>query len=258
MLSTHEYVITLDIDWAPDWVIEYVAQILIVRNVKATWFVTHQSEAIEKLRERSDLFELGIHPNLLVGSTHGQSYEEVLTHVSELVPNATSMRTHGLAQSSVFLVKAASDYGIVADLSLFLPRATHLVPHQIRWHGLGLWRFPYFWEDDSEMFEETPIWSLADERLNVPGLRIFDFHPIHVLLNTRRVEDYVALKQIRPLPGWDLEFVRKHVNKERGPANIFRELADNLSGGGLTVQDLVDITENRNESRHHRTHPNSL
>ena len=57
--------LTFDIDWAPDWMIEEVASILIEHNVKTTWFVTHASPAIDKLRQMPELFELGIHPNRL-------------------------------------------------------------------------------------------------------------------------------------------------------------------------------------------------
>lgn len=34
-------VITLDIDWAPDFVIDAVAEQLVQAGVWATWFVTH-------------------------------------------------------------------------------------------------------------------------------------------------------------------------------------------------------------------------
>ncbi len=63
--------ITLDVDWAPDFMIDAAAQALVDREVKATWFVTHASPAVERLREHPDLFELGIHPNFLAGSSHG-------------------------------------------------------------------------------------------------------------------------------------------------------------------------------------------
>ena len=111
MHSNHEPVLTIDVDWSPDCVIDYVANILIEREVKATWFVTHQSEAIERSHKHSTLFELGIHPNMLAGSTHGQNEDEVLAHLCEIVPNAVSMRTHGLYQSSRWLAKAALEYG---------------------------------------------------------------------------------------------------------------------------------------------------
>ena len=85
-------VLSFDIDWAPDFAIDAVAQKLISRSVKATWFVTHLSPAISRLAERPDLFELGIHPNFLPGSDHGGSPAEVLAFMNTLVPNAVSVR----------------------------------------------------------------------------------------------------------------------------------------------------------------------
>lgn len=238
MSELEDYALTLDIDWAPDFVIDEVAAILIERQVKATWFVTHHSEAVERLREHSG-FELGIHPNMLPGSTHGTSEVEVLDHMGEIVPEAVSMRTHGLYQSSGWLIRAARDHGIRVDASLFLPRASHLQAHCIRWHGVSLWRIPYFWEDDGEMFEEDPIWSVTDERLGVSGLRVFDFHPIHVALNTDRFERYSKLKALRPVHQWDEKFVQDHVRGGSGPRAFFIELADCLRGMGKTVSELV-------------------
>ena len=44
-------VITLDIDWAPDYAIDFAAGLLIEAQVRATWFVTHDSPAVERLRQ---------------------------------------------------------------------------------------------------------------------------------------------------------------------------------------------------------------
>ncbi len=232
-------VITLDVDWAPDVVIDSVAHILIERRARATWFVTHASAAIERLAEHRDLFELGIHPNMLPGSTHGAGEDEVMAHMATLVPGAVTMRTHGLYQTSNFLVKAARDYGIRHDVSLFLPHAPQLQPHHVKWAGTSFWRIPYFWEDDSEMYEDDPIWTLSDERLQVGGLRVFDFHPIHVALNTERFARYDALKSVRPLQSWDEAFVSTHAHDGAGPRQLFIELADALAGKGQRVKDMI-------------------
>ena len=234
---------TLDIDWAPDFVIDYVAQILIENQVKATWFVTHQSDAIERLRENNELFELGIHPNMLSGSTHGKTEDDVLAYIKKIVPEAISMRTHGLYQSSNFLVKAATEYDVLIDVSLFLPRATHLQPHKLKWHGSLLWRVPYFWEDDSEMFEDNSIWNLSDVRLNTDGLKVFDFHPIHIALNTESFERYDSLKRILPLKFWDKTFIEGHANKGSGPKNLFLDLVYELSGKGKKIKELINERE---------------
>ncbi len=238
MTVANDCILTLDIDWAPDCVIDHVARMLVSNRVKATWFVTHRSEAVERLQEQSHLFELGVHPNMLPGSTHGASEDEVLTHVKNLVPAATCMRTHGLYQTTNWLVKACRDYGIRFDVSLFLPRARHLRPHRVRWQGVSLWRIPYFWEDDSEMFEDEPIWSAADRRLDVPGLRVFDFHPVHVALNTSQFAAYERLKRIRPLPRWDERFLQERAEPGLGPNRLFSELVASLAGGGTKISEI--------------------
>ena len=84
--EAREPLITLDIDWAPEVVIDWMAQVLIDANVRATWFVTHESQAVNRLRRRSDLFESGIHPNFMAGSSHGATPIAVLRHCLDLVP----------------------------------------------------------------------------------------------------------------------------------------------------------------------------
>ena len=54
----NDYLITIDIDWAPDSAISETAHYLIENEVKATWFITHASPEIEKLKEYPHLFEL--------------------------------------------------------------------------------------------------------------------------------------------------------------------------------------------------------
>lgn len=238
MLSISEPILTLDIDWAPDCVIDQVAGFLTENKVRATWFVTHHSDAIERLREHPELFELGIHPNMLAGSSHGTSEDDVLAHMKEIVPNSVCMRTHGLYQTSNWLVKAAKS-GVLVDVSLFLPRAVNLTPHFTRWNGTSLLRIPYFWEDDSEMFEENPIWRISDHRLNVGGLRVFDFHPIHIALNTSSYEKYETLKTIKPLTSWDAEFIKENESSDIGPKNFFLELVNHLKGKGRRIKDLL-------------------
>ena len=39
----NDFLITVDIDWAPDIAIAETAKYLIENEVKATWFVTHAS-----------------------------------------------------------------------------------------------------------------------------------------------------------------------------------------------------------------------
>jgi polysaccharide deactylase WbmS-like protein len=188
-------VLTFDIDWAPDFAIDFVAQQLVRHQVRATWFVTHNSPAIERLRQHSDLFELGIHPNFLPGSTHGSTTAEVLDHCMRLVPEAFSVRTHCLFQSTPLLCDVLNLTPIRVDASLYLPHARRLSVNEIQWQGETLLRVPHFWEDDFEIERIAPCWSMAPLLAGNDGLKVFDFHPIHVYLNSSTMNAYRQLKQ---------------------------------------------------------------
>ena len=78
--SSYEKVfLTFDIDWASDFVLEYCIDLIESAQVKATFFVTHETPLLERLRENPN-FELGIHPNfnpLLEGDfRYGKNYCE--------------------------------------------------------------------------------------------------------------------------------------------------------------------------------------
>ena len=151
---------TFDLDWAPDFVINYVSRILIDNRIRATFFVTHSSQAVDFLARHSDLFELGIHPNFLPNSTQGNIEENILKHCLELVPDAKSMRTHSLVQSTPLLGRIMTQTYIVCDVSLYLPHAPLVSPVEYWWQNRMLLRIPFIWEDDLEMERRDPCWSL--------------------------------------------------------------------------------------------------
>lgn len=231
--------LTLDVDWAPDFMIDAAADALIARDVRATWFVTHASPAIDRLRERPDLFELGIHPNFLAGSTHGDTPEAVVAHCLDLVPEATAVRTHCLLQSTPLHDALLAGGRIEVDVSLFLPRARHVEAVVQHTPGGRLLRLPYVWQDNMEMYAPEPRWqtsALAD----APGLRIFDFHPVHVWLNSRRFEPYERLKATGPLGAVTEQDAAPFRGSGPGALTAFLDLADRLAadGGGARISDL--------------------
>lgn len=232
--------ITLDVDWAPDFMIDAAADALLAREVRATWFVTHASPAIDRLRERPDLFELGIHPNFLPGSSHGATPTEVVAHCAALVPEARAVRTHCLLQSTPLHDELLRHSDVEVDLSLFLPHAEHVEP-VVQWSPAGrLLRLPYVWQDNMEMYAPEPRWDAA-ALLDAPGLRIFDFHPVHVWLNSRAFEPYERLKAEHPLAGLTEMQAARFRSQGPGTMTAFLDLADRLAaaGGGARVGDLA-------------------
>lgn len=235
-----ELAITLDIDWAPDFMIDAVGGMLADANVKATWFVTHASPAVDRLRSHRGLFELGIHPNFLPGTTHGNSPDEILSHCLGIVPDATSLRTHGLAWSSLLFELVLDRPQLSVDVSLFAPMAPALRPLEFWWRKSMLLRCPYYWEDSCEMSKPSPTWSLASLRVDSKGLKIFNFHPVHVFLNTHDFDHYRSIKA----NAGDLKSASPHLfaapDNQAGARTLFTELlkAISLTGGGTTVREI--------------------
>lgn len=243
-IDSSPLLLTIDVDWAPDWMVWDVAEILIRRRVKCTWFITHASPAVDALMDHPDLFERGIHPNCLSKSTHGKTEKDVLHHLTRLVPEAVSMRTHGLYQSTSFLVCAASSYGIQFDASMLIPKAKKTDLHIFEYNGVKLWRAPYFWEDDYEAGLNKPDWMPAQSAVHRTGLGIFDFHPVHIAMNTNNLKDYNKASAERPPNLWTRDHVKSLYSKGNGARSAFLELVDHIAneGGGYRVKDLLGLS----------------
>jgi hypothetical protein len=233
----------MDVDWAPDFAIDFVAERLIASRVRATWFVTHRSPAIERLRQHRDLFELGIHPNFLPGSSHGDSPAAVLQHCMGLVQDAVAMRTHGLVQSTGLLREVMTITPIIADASLYLPHTPALRPVEFHWRAHRLLRIPHFWEDDFEMERPHPCWHWAPLQAIGEGLKVLAFHPIHVLLNSAGFGPYEALKQRVPVLHQTVRNdVAACIFQGEGTQTLFTELVGYLAGTGRARR-IRDICE---------------
>jgi hypothetical protein len=234
-------IVTIDVDWAPDFMIRAVAKMLLEASVRSTWFVTHRSEAVHELREKPELFELGIHPNFLEGSSHGRTPEEVIKHCMDLVPEAVCMRTHALVQSTPLLESVVRLSPVRTDVSLFLPGVPAVGPLVQHAVSASLLRVPYSWEDDDEMARPRPCWDYTAHLVG-SGPVIFDFHPVHVYLNSSSFEPYRLLKSRKPsfseLSPADAE---PYVNSDAGAGTMFRALLRGLhSQHSMRVNDLAE------------------
>ena len=231
-----DVVLTIDIDWAPDFTIDFVAEQLISRQIRATWFVTHVSPAIARLKQYPDLFELGIHPNFLSGSTHGNTPDAVLHHCMTLVPEASSVRTHMLFQSTLLLRQILAQSTITTDVSLFLPGTPHIRPVEWVCRRRILLRIPYFWADDFEMERNIPCWRLASHLGVGKGLKVFAFHPIHVYLNCADTEIYQTLKHRVPgISEASPDALNPYVQTGEGTYALLKEVIAYLAAHGRSV-----------------------
>ena len=181
--------LTFDIDWASDEVIADSLNILQKQGIKSTWFVTHYTPILERLKENKNI-ELGIHPNfnfLLNGDfRNGRNAEEVVDRLLEIVPNAKSVRSHAMTQSSG-LLELFYNKGLTHDCNHFIPEQTEIILKPWRlWNNLI--KVPYFWEDDINCVSENR--TAINDLVNRKGIKVFDFHPIHVFLNLENIDRY--------------------------------------------------------------------
>jgi len=195
--------LTFDLDWAHDRVIQDTIDLVEAADVPATWFVTHASPVLERLRGNPK-FEIGVHPNfntLLDGSQRREGgTQEILEEMLKIVPEAKSVRSHSMTQSSVLLT-AFRAAGLTHDANHFIPAsvASDLRPWKL-WNGMT--RVPYFWEDDLFCIygDFRPEPDVASAASRGDGIKIFDMHPIHIFLNTEHIERYEGTRAIHQIP----------------------------------------------------------
>lgn len=224
-------VLTVDLDWAPDEVIADTIEIVDQTNVSVTFFATHATSTMHGLpRPR---YEVAIHPNfnpLLTGGIG--SVRTVVEDLMEKYPDARGSRAHSLVQGSP-IYNDLAQAGLEYDCSLFLPYQIGLQPHRL---PNGLVRIPYFWEDDAHFAYRRPF-ALANIELDPNRPNVFDFHPVHVFLNTEVEERYLAAK-----PDYhDANGLLAHRNsRTMGTRSLLLELLEEIRAGRLSSQPLAD------------------
>lgn len=219
--------LSIDIDWAHDEVLADTIDLIEEYRVPVTWFVTHDTPLLERLRSVPD-FEVGIHPNfnfLLDGDDRvGKNADEVVERLLALVPEAKCVRSHSLTQSSNLLALFWRK-GLTHECNTLIPEISGILVKP--WSSFcGLTRVPHFWEDDVHMLYDSigikqsdPVEHATAEK---EGLKVFDFHPIHVFLNTESLDRYERTRALHHSP----QELIKHRYKGYGTRNRLIELLD--------------------------------
>ena len=217
--------LTFDIDWCSDFVLSFCLDLLEEKNIGGTFFITHDTPLLNRIRENPKM-ELGIHPNfnfLLNGDfRYGKNFKEVVDYYLKIVPEAISVRSHSLVQSSGIL-DYFDEKGLVFDVNLLIPRNSGIELKLFKSWSKNLIRVPYFWEDDTHILYKDI--NSVDYYLNTPGLKVFDFHPIHIYLNTEDLNRYEKIKSDVK----NKSLLDKHINDTSfGSLDFFKEILKKL------------------------------
>lgn len=201
--------LTIDTDWAPDYVIEDLHTLWNRFPVPVLVFATNQSTALDDWAA-DGLVEIGIHPNFDAGSSHGGAIDSILDHLLSIFPQARACRTHGNMVSTNILIALCRQKVIEYDFSLFAPIQPNLSPHIYSYLGSEVLRIPYNWEDSyvTAQTASNLLWSNEQLWSTSSSLQVLNFHPIHTFLNTSRYSDYIGLKKsLGPVHLWQQESV---------------------------------------------------
>lgn len=218
--------LTFDIDWACDDILSYTIDLVERAKVSATWFVTHETPLLDRLRGNKN-FELGIHPNfnnLLSGDTsNGRTAEEVIDKLLFFVPEAKAVRSHCTTQSSR-LLSLFYNKGLTHDSNNFIPTYSGMkLSPWLLWNGLL--EVPFFWADDVACAYDEG-WDVLSIIQNNKGLKVFDFYPMHVFLNTGNMEQFDRLRRYEKEPMQLKKYKNIEINgSENALKTILKEAA---------------------------------
>ena len=184
--------LTSDLDWASEDCIEDFLQIARRYAIRPTLFVTHASEAVRQASAAGQV-ELGIHPNFLSGSDHGNDPSSVIDFVLRLVPDAKAVRAHRYIDSPYISALLAAR-GLAIETNLCRHLETGIVAEGL---PSGLLRLPVFFEDDIH-WSAGHDWNFETYRhaFLAPGLKVLNFHPFFVALNVPDAAFYQRHKQL--------------------------------------------------------------
>lgn len=182
--------LTFDIDWAPDWSVVQLLDELDRYHAQGTFFITHESDVVSEINRRGH--GIGIHPNFLPNSSQGNSPLNIVDNLLKIAPNATALRTHALHQSNPLLQQIFTEFDqLKYDFSILMYKFPHLGWFDWKFGGADFKRINYNWEDDWAFYDENFDWSRF---MPWSDRMIFDFHPIHLALNSCKEDLYNALK----------------------------------------------------------------
>lgn len=222
--ETPVFCFTSDIDWASEDVLYSFFESIPMEYVKLTTFVTHHSDIIENLYKNKKI-ERGIHPNFLQGSSHGNSFPEIIETCKKFAPEAIGTRSHRLFEVTDTAHLLKNKYGFLYSSNVITSLGVYLRPLL---HESQLIQMPIFLEDGTFLYNDLGLdINPYLKYFETPGLKIISFHPMNIVFNTpsipwmRQIKDSMTRESFNEI---DTGFIKKTKNTKKGIGNILSEI----------------------------------
>lgn len=236
---------TSDIDWASEAVIEHYFQKMPMEMLKLTVFVTHKSEVIEREYLAGRIVR-GIHPNFLPGSSHGNTFREVIETCLSFAPEATCTRSHRAFDVTDTAHLLRNEYHIKCCSNTITTLAPKITPY---WLESKLLQIPVFFEEGSFLYNRLGL-SIQPymKFFTAPGLKVISFHPVNMAFNTpeiswmRQIKDSLTREEFNHI---DTDMIEQRKNREKGAFDLVTEiieLTQRLQAPILTLDEIYTQT----------------
>ena len=179
-------VLTVDTDWAPVECLLDLLELLNVSNIKGTFFSTSEQDV-----GTLSGYDIGIHPNFQGASQDEKAVAGEISSCLARFPTAQGLRSHALLISTRhYLILRDRFPDIRYTSNYYMPGVAGLEPFVSQ---AEIPEFPIYWMDHLhlERHNRIDIEKVLEETKR-PGLKVFDFHPYHVFINSSDME-HVAL-----------------------------------------------------------------
>ncbi len=222
-----EFCITIDVDWSPEELIESVINTLNSYKIKATFFATHPIDVKEH--------ETALHPNF----TSFERYEETIRKLLQIYPDAKGVRGHRLMTDETLLLHYEK-LGILYQSSYLMLGLKNIRPFYLEFNIMEI---PLFYMDRihfDDSWHAKKGFTINSINMDFTGLKVFDFHPIHIFLNTNNRDLYERAKKYYHEP----KLLESYRNKDKeGIGTYFNNLLEYISDNKKKNHTLLQIYE---------------
>lgn len=223
-------VLTFDTDWMlADWMHRFEEE---YDSIPESTFFVHSKTGDWRPQNHA----VGPHPT--ISSLDSPPVIPADLHVA-------GVRTHTCVSShmlSLHWAKAGFQYE--SNTTRFLEAL--IQPTQTPW---GIWELPIFYMDNIDLCLPLNWRGSGHEPLEVrkivakvspESLSVFDFHPLHIALNTRSYADYQSKKEKiqRGVDPWTL------ASPGHGVRDVFEYLIDQFQSGSFEVETAESVVDN--------------
>jgi hypothetical protein len=222
-VASSSVLLTIDLDWSPEWLIQRELQPLI--STPVTIFMTHRSKWIEDQIIFGAPWEYGIHPNFEEKSTHGDTPQRVLQNLITDFPSSRIWRSHSLMNSTRIHQAVSNFQQLNYSSNYYDPFISRRSPTLRKFNEKVSIEIPIHFEDDLAVADDKGFMRtkhLIDEK-DLSIVKVFSFHLCHIFLNTSQLAHY---ERYRSVVYSQHEPERNCSQSGYGTRNVFHDLLD--------------------------------